>query len=65
MRFKGKDSKKRPTEGASDVKVKVNLLTGSKSVDARELLSSEATRDLLRKAKCIEERIIAGRDVSS
>ena len=65
MRLMGKDSKKLPTEDARDVKVKVNLLTGSKSVDARELLSSKATRDLLRKAKCIEERIIAGRDVGS
>lgn len=61
MRFKGKDSKRRPSEGAGDVKVKVNLLTGSMSVDARELLSSKATRDLLRKAKCIEERIIKDR----
>ncbi len=61
MRLKGKDSKKRPTEYARDVKVKVDLLTGAMSVDARELLSSKATRDLLRKAKCIEERIIKDR----
>ena len=61
MRSRGRDSNKPPTEDARDVKVKVSLLTGSKSVDARELLSSKATSDLLRKAKCIEERIIEDR----
>ena len=60
MRFKGQDSKKRPTD-ADDVKVEVDLLTGAVRVDARELLSSKATRDMLEKAKCIERRIIEDR----
>ena len=61
MRLKRHDSKKRPTEDADDVKVEVDLLTGAMRVNVRELLSSKATRDLLKKAECVEKRIIEDR----
>ena len=57
MGLKGRDSKTRPTEDAGEVKVEVDLLTGAMRVDARELLSSEVTRELLKKAECVEKRI--------
>lgn len=41
--------------------MKVDLLTGAMRVDARELLSSDATRKLLKKAECVEKRIIEER----
>lgn len=61
MGLRGRDSKTQRAEGTGEVKVKVDLLTGAMRVDARELLSSEATRELLKKAECVEKRIIEER----
>ena len=57
MGLEGQDSETQPTEDAGEVKVEVDLLTGAMRVDARQLLSSKATRDLLEDARRVEELI--------
>ena len=53
MGFKWLKSKKNPAEEADEVKVEVDLLTGATRFDLR----SKATRTLLEKVKCVEDRI--------
>lgn len=62
MALEGQSSKTRSTEDAGKVKVEVDLLTGAMRVDARQLLSSEATRNMLREAKRVEKRIMETRE---
>ena len=62
MALEGQGSKTRSTEDAGKVKVEVDLLTGAMRVDARQLLSSEATRNMLREAKRVEKRIMEARE---
>lgn len=61
MGFKGKDPKMRPADGAGEVKVEVDLLTGAMRVDPGKLLRSKATQDLLKAAECIETQIMKQR----
>lgn len=51
----------RPADGAGEVKVEVDLLTGAMRVDPGKLLRSKATQDLLKAAECIETQIMKQR----
>ncbi len=62
MGIEGQDSKTRPTEDADEVKVEVDLLTGAMRVDARQLLSSERTREMLKDARRVENLIMKNRE---